>query len=82
MPANLEKLEVLNFLDAGDNAAALTNAHTIKGIAGNLSLTPMFGAYAEIVDLLRADKPGEAHRVLIGILPLQEKLIDCIKRYC
>ncbi|MGN1422266.1 MAG: Hpt domain-containing protein [Oscillospiraceae bacterium] len=82
VPANLEKLEVLGYLDAGDNAAALANAHTIKGIAGNLSLTPMYGAYTEIVDLLRADKPVEARRVLVGILPVQEKMTDCIKRYC
>ena len=79
VPANVEKLEVQRFFDEGDYQTALANAHTIKGIAGNLSLTPLYTAYTEIVDLLRADKPQEAQRVLSEILPVQKKIIACIK---
>ena len=79
LPANVEKLEVQRYFDEDDYQTALANAHTIKGIAGNLSLTPLYNAYTEIVDLLRADKPQEAQRVLTEILPVQNKIIDFIK---
>lgn len=81
VPDNIEKLEVLSFIDAGDYATAFSNAHTIKGVAGNLSLTPLFTAYSEIVALLRADKPDEARQMLVEILPVQEEIISCIKKY-
>lgn len=81
VPDNFEKLEVQNFLEAGDFQTATTNAHTLKGVAGNLSLTPLFTAYTEIVNLLRADKPDEAVKVLADILPVQEQFLSCIKRY-
>lgn len=81
MPANIAQLEVLSFFECGDNETALKNAHTIKGIAGNLSITPLFSAYTEIVNLLRADKPEQAKEMLISILPTQEKILSCINRY-
>ncbi len=82
VPANIEKLPVLSFMDAGDYSTAVANAHTIKGVAGNLSLTPLYTAYTEIVNLLRADKPDEARKVLVDILPVQEQMVSCIKKYC
>ena len=81
VPANIEQLEVLSLIDGGDYAAATANAHTIKGVAGNLSLSPLFTAYTEIVNLLRADKHEEARRILVDILPVQEQITACIKRY-
>ena len=81
VPENIEKLEVLSFIEAGDYATALSNAHTIKGVTGNLSLTPLFTAYSDIVALLRADKPDEAKQTLVEILPLQEEIVSCIKKY-
>ncbi len=82
VPANVEKLPVLSFMESGDNETATANAHTIKGVAGNLSLTPLYTAYTEIVNLLRAGKPDEAKKVLVDILPVQEQMISCIKKYC
>ena len=81
VPENIEKLEVLSFIETGDYATALSNAHTIKGVTGNLSLTPLFTAYSEIVALFRADKPDEARQMLVEILPVQEEIISCIKKY-
>ena len=81
VPANIEKLEVMQYFDEGDYQTALTNAHTIKGIAGNLSLTPLYTAYTEIVNLLRADNPEKARRILEETLPVQEQIISCIKSY-
>lgn len=81
VPQNIEKLEVLAYFEAGDYETALMNAHTIKGVAGNLSLTPLFSAYSDIVNLLRDKKPEEAKKTLIDILPLQEQILSCIKKY-
>lgn len=81
LPPNLEKLEVLPYMESGDYQTALANAHTIKGVAGNLSVTPLYTYYTKIVDLLRADKPDEAKQLLLEVLPIQEKVVSCIKKY-
>ena len=48
-------------LRAGDWDAMLTAAHTLKGVAGNLGLPPLYLAAAQIVALLRAgDRDGAA----------------------
>lgn len=78
LPSNIEKLEVLSFIEAGDAQTALSNAHTLKGVTGNLSLTPLYKAYTDIVALFRADKPEEAKARLLEVLPIQEKIVACI----
>lgn len=80
-PPNIEKLEVMSFIDAGDYKTATENAHTIKGVTGNLSLTPLYAGYTEIVNLLRAEKPDEARKLLVDLLPVQEQIISCINKY-
>lgn len=67
--------------DTSDLAEAIEKTHAIKGTSGNLSITPVYEAYTEIVALLRADQPDQAKEVLEKILPVQEKIIDCIKGY-
>lgn len=48
-------------LRAGDWDAMLDAAHTLKGVAGNLGLTPLYLAAAQIVASLRAaDRDGAA----------------------
>lgn len=59
----------------------IEKAHAIKGAAGNLSITPVYEAYTEIVNLLRAGKPEQARSCLNRILPLQNGIISCIERY-
>lgn len=56
-------------------------AHAIKGTSGNLSITPVFEAYSEIMDLLRAGKPEEANEKLKAVLPVQEEIVGCIQKY-
>lgn len=56
-------------------------AHAIKGASGNLSVTPIYVAYTEIVRLLRAGEPEQAKEVLEKIMPIQTKIIACIERY-
>lgn len=78
-PASAEGLEVLSFMKEGDYATAVSNAHTLKGVTGNLSITPLYTAYTEIVNRLRANEPDKAMKILEDILPVQEKIINCIK---
>lgn len=73
--------EVMPAFEAQDLETALTNAHTLKGVMGNLSITPLYNAYSDIVRLLRENKPEQARKVLEEALPVQEKIIACIERY-
>lgn len=59
----------------------IEKAHAIKGVSGNLSITPVYEAYTKIVDLLRAGKPEEARPVLKEILPVQAQIVECIEKH-
>lgn len=65
--------------DTTDCTDAIERAHAIKGTAGNLSLTPIYESYSEILNLLRSGKPEEAKAVLEKVLPVQEEIISCIE---
>ncbi len=67
--------------DSNDYADIIEKTHAIKGTSGNLSITPLYKSYTEIVDLLRAGKPEQAKEELGKILPVQEKIIECIKNH-
>lgn len=67
--------------DNNDYQEIIEKTHAIKGATGNLSLTPLFEAYSEIVRLLRADDPEQAKKILTDILPVQQDILDCIKKY-
>lgn len=73
--------EVMPCFEAGNNDEALAKAHTLKGVTGNLSVTPLYSAYSDIVSLLRAGKPDEAKAQLELILPVQDKIIACIESH-
>lgn len=77
----LEKTPVDPEFDANDYQAVIESTHAIKGATGNLSLTPLYKAYTDIVDLLRKDKPEEARKILVDILPVQAQIIDVINKY-
>lgn len=66
--------------DANDYQETIEKAHSIKGTAGNLSLTPIFEAYSEILKLLRTEKPEEARELLKKTIPVQEQIIACIQK--
>lgn len=67
--------------DCTDYTETTERAHAIKGAAGNLSITPVYEAYTEIVKLLRANQPEQAKEILEKILPVQNEIISCIKKY-
>ena len=67
--------------DGNDYNDVIEKTHAIKGVSGNLSLTPVYEAYTKVVDLLRAGKPEEARTILKEVLPVQEEIIACIEKY-
>lgn len=67
--------------DTADCKETIERVHTIKGTAGNLSLTPIYEAYAEALNLLRSEKAEEAKTVLEGVLPVQKQILECIEKY-
>ncbi len=54
--------------------------HTLKGAAGNLSISPLFKRYTEILALLRGGRPGEAKAAFGEVEPIQKNIVDCIRR--
>lgn len=55
--------------------------HMLKGVTGNLAITPLFISYTEVLGLLRSNKIEEAKAHYLELLPVQEKVLDCIKRH-
>lgn len=55
---NLEKLKTA--IDNNDIHEAFNAAHTIKGIAGNLGLAPVFNLVSELVEDFRVNKMENA----------------------
>lgn len=54
-----ENLQLLGTaLENGDLTAAFEAAHTLKGVAGNLGLTPLYDAVCKIVEPLRKREDG------------------------
>ena len=66
---------------SGNLSNAISKSHTLKGNAGNLSVTPLYKSYTEITDFLRQGKIPEAKAKLQEILPVQNKIVETIKKY-
>ena len=77
----IENQSVSPDFDGNDCTETIEKAHAIKGTSGNLSITPVYEAYTEIVNLLRTGKPEQARPILEKILPVQEEIVQCIKKY-
>ncbi len=77
----IKSQEVTEDFDATDCTPVIEKVHSIKGTAGNLSLTPIFESYSEMLSLLRTGKPEEAREVLKKVLPVQKEIVDCIERH-
>lgn len=54
--------------------------HALKGVAGNLSIHPLFTKYSEILALLREGKQGEAKVAFAQVGPIKDSIVDCIRR--
>lgn len=59
----------------------IARVHILKGLTGNLSMTPLFAGYLQMLDSLRAAHPQEAAEEYERLLPVQTAIVDCIKRH-
>ena len=76
---NSNPIEMADF-DADSLEVLTGRVHALKGITGNLAMTPLFTGYVQTLNLLRTGKPKEAKKEYEQILPAQTAILDCIKR--
>ena len=81
-PAMLESAELKTDFDGNNYEPVIEKVHALKGATGNLSLTPLYDAYTQITNLLRAGDVETARELLIDIQPVQERIVACIRKYC
>ena len=80
LPGMLRKTDVGEAFAAGNMTEAMEKAHALKGVMGNLSITPLYEGYTKIVDYLRSGKEDLARSVFEGMVSVQEKVIECIEQ--
>ncbi|MEA5020379.1 MAG: Hpt domain-containing protein [Gordonibacter sp.] len=67
-------LQLNEALKCGDYERAFDAAHTLKGVAGNMGLTPMYCAVCAIVEPLREKKGSDLMVLHAGIVEQHEVL--------
>lgn len=77
----IKKADIQTDFDSNDYTSVMETTHTLKGSAGNLSITPLFKAYADIMQLFRDGKPEEAREGLIKVKPVQDEIVACIEKH-
>lgn len=80
LPGMLRKTDVGEAFAVGDMTDAMEKAHALKGVTGNLSITPLYEGYTKIVDYLRSGREDLARSVFEGMVSVQEKVIECIEQ--
>lgn len=71
----------LEDFDAGDLDVLVKQIHMLKGLTGNLAITPLFTRYTQVLEFLRDGQLEAAKEGFERILPTQTAIIDCIKHY-
>ena len=69
---SIERLN--NAIKSGNLDEGFEIAHSLKGVLGNLSLTPLFDAVVEITELLREKTPIDYSPYMEKILSLEKEL--------
>ena len=61
-------------IEAGDMKASFEAAHALKGLLGNLSLTPIYDLVAELTELLRAGADADYEDYLRRVLEQRDMI--------
>lgn len=80
-PKTVEDSPVMTYAQSEDYETATSNAHALKGVTGNLSLTPLYDRYTKIVDMYRESNFEQANALLAETVELQQKFLDVIEKY-
>lgn len=63
-------------LEAGDYEAAFVAGHTLKGVTGNMGLTPLYDAVCAIVEPLRKKQAGNDYSGLYRAIQAEYEKAD------
>ena len=74
VPGQKEFTVLSDKIAEGDLSAAFEAAHALKGVLGNLSLTPLYDKVCEITELLRVKTDTDYSELLKQISDLKEEL--------
>ena len=74
IPAESNFDNLKNAIEANDLDEAFAAAHALKGVLGNLSLTPMFDKCVEITELLRSRTQMDYTPLLNELLSMKDTL--------
>ncbi|MDD3279084.1 MAG: Hpt domain-containing protein [Lachnospiraceae bacterium] len=66
-------------LDADDYSAAFDQAHTLKGVAGNLGLKPLYLVICEIVEPLRTSQHQNYEELYQKVLKEKDRVGQILK---
>ena len=66
-------------IDEGNLDAAFDAAHALKGVLGNLSLTPLYDKASEITELLRAREEADYKGLMSELIKERDTLADYCK---
>ena len=77
-PADQNYTKLVEAIAAGDNDAALTASHTLKGVCGNLSMTALFELVNGQLAAMRAGQWEKAFAMMDEITPLYEKVVAAV----
>ena len=75
--ANFAQLQ--EALAKGDVSGAFTAAHTLKGVAGNLSMKDLFARGSEVVECLRGGDLGAAAEKMPAVEAAYRKVVDALR---
>lgn len=75
VPKQQEFNELGEMLQSGDVKGAFEKAHSLKGVLGNMGLTPMYEEAVAVTEPLRAGKTD-------GVQEHYEKLMQSLDRLC
>ena len=67
-----------NALESGNTSEAFEAAHALKGVLGNLALTPIYNPLADMTEMLRAGKEADYVEMYKPILDLRNQLLAMI----
>lgn len=66
---------------AETSTQVLEQVHALKGVAGNLAITPLFEGYNRILAALRSGEIELAQTLLAELEPVKQQILDCIGEY-
>lgn len=70
--------ELKKLLEEKNINAAFEAAHALKGVLGNLALTPIYNPTSEMTELLRAGKDMDYTELIDKVLSERDRLSDMI----